>query len=522
MPSARREYGVLALILMGLTVSTVAWTLSDRTPPAWDPSDHMRTAYDYYLPLAKGQYSGFIHEFFRVPHPYAPLFHVMTAVAFLVFHASRLAGIAVNFFSLGVLLFSVHWIGSRLYPASERTTLLEKPALIAALLSVCYPFPAWLIHDAFLDYTLMAAVTVAFAMLIRAGDFHSRKDAVIFGIVAGLGMLVKQTFPFFFILPAAYFLVRGLRRRDRTMVTNLFLAAGIAAAVASVWYIPHMRDVLAIYRVNTAGAVAEHDGPVFGARSLVYYIAVFGDLQVQLPLGFLAVAGITYSIRRRARQDALLHLWILSGVLSFTLLANKDTRYTVPILPAVALLSVSWLDRIRRTPRLIAAATIALWALASFLNAQWPSAKREIRVNVKGLPLYVFAGNTFAFDHAPAMDEAMDDWGVPEIVRTATGRLGVVPNIWQLNPSNVALYIRLNNRAGVSVDSLLDDDAPSRLEQCDYVLARTHLETAERVAPMEVVMDRYLQEHRERFKPAQVFALPLSQQAVLYERIFPK
>lgn len=514
MRSARREYGFLVLILLVLTSSTVAWTLADRTPPAWDPADHIRTAYDFYSPLANGQFSGFYHEFFQASHAYAPLFHFMTAGIFLVFGASRLAGTSVNFVALGVILFSVKWIGGKLHPASAWPG--EWTGWIAALLTVCYHFPAWLIHDAFLDYLLMAMVTFAFAMLLRAGDFHVRKDAVLFGIVAGLGMLTKQTFPFFFVLPAAYLLIRTLLHRDRKAMANLFLAAVITAAIASIWYVPHWNDVIGIYRVNVANA-PEHDGAVFSARSLGYYWVVLCDLQLQLPFSVLFIVGAIYSVRRRARQDWMLYLWILSGILSFTLIANKNTRYTVPILPAVALLSISWLSKSGLKFRSLAGAAITLCALASFFNAQWPSEKRDSRLSVLGQPLYFFAGNIFEFDHRPSVE----DWGVSEVVHSAAGRLGVVPNIWQLNPSNVALYAKLLG-VGVSVDSLLDDAAPVRVDQCDYVLARTHLETAERVAPMEWVIGRYLQERSDRFKPVASFALPHAQEAVLYKAVVLK
>jgi 4-amino-4-deoxy-L-arabinose transferase-like glycosyltransferase len=90
-------------------------------------------------------------------------------------------------------------------PRQPTVLLSVLPALIAA----CYHFSAWLMHDAFLDFPLTAAVTVSFALLIRADDFRVRRYAVAFGVSAGLGLLVKQTFAFF-VLPALYVVIRIL------------------------------------------------------------------------------------------------------------------------------------------------------------------------------------------------------------------------------------------------------------------------------------------------------------------------
>jgi 4-amino-4-deoxy-L-arabinose transferase-like glycosyltransferase len=132
----------------------------------------------------------------------------------------------VLFAGLALLLVSVNWIGGRLFSKSTET---PSPGTIAALLAVCYHFPAWLIHDAFLDYLLMAMVALAFALLLLADGFHVRSRAVLFGAVAGLGMLEKQTFLFFFVLPLAFLGIRALWCRDRRAIMNLSLSMAVMA-----------------------------------------------------------------------------------------------------------------------------------------------------------------------------------------------------------------------------------------------------------------------------------------------------
>src|SRR5262249_31129611 len=140
-------------------------------------------------------------------------------------------------------------------------------AVVAVLIAVCSHFDAWLLHDAFLDYPLTAAVAAGFALLVRAGDFRSTRKAIEFGVAAGLGMLVKQTYAFFFVLPAAYVGLKVLYSRDRRAIGNLVLAGVVVAAVAAIWYWPHFHDVIAIYRENQRAAIDENEAPLFSFDS---------------------------------------------------------------------------------------------------------------------------------------------------------------------------------------------------------------------------------------------------------------
>lgn len=431
---------LLSAIFVTLAASTVAWTLADRTPPSWDPSHHLCAAYDYYRPLGHFDLRGFAREFFQTKHYYAPLVHLITAGFFLIFGASKLSGIAINLLSLAVLLGTVSWIARRLYcnDGDERGTSVNACGLVigalAGLLTASYHFNAWLLHDAFLDYPLIAHIALTFALLLKADRFESRGDAIRFAIAAGLGFWAKQTFGFFFILPGAYVAARVLISRDRRAIVNLLLAGLIIVGIAALWYGPHLQDAIAIYRINQQGAIDEHEPAVFSRDSLTFYWHSLISAQMQMPLGILFGLGLLYSLVRARRESLMLYLWLLSGILIFTLVANKDVRYTVPVLPAAALLSVCWLREFfrtgkrddaaqsssakRRRPLLIVRTVliiaIAGWALVSFFNAQWPAAGQGSYVDTPYFRWWVFGRNYFVYDHRPLGH----DWSIPEIVRT--------------------------------------------------------------------------------------------------------
>ena len=538
---------LLGLIFLTLSISTIAWTLRDQTPPAWDPSDHLRYAYDYYRLLTHADFSGFAREFFSTRHFYAPFVHLVSAAMFLVFGASKLTGIFVNLLSLAAMLWAVSWMSRFLYSKAPDAGLSDASSglrvvtlsVLPALIAASYHFSAWLLHDAFLDYPLTAAVTVSFALLIRAGDFRVPRHALAFGVAAGIGLLVKQTFAFFFVLPALYVVIRVLLTRDRRAILNLALAAVVMIVVASVWYGPHLQDVIAIYRENRQAAVNENEAPLFTFDSNFFYVHALLSMQMQLPLAVIFVAGLVYSLLRCRKQTVMLYLWILSGIACFALVANKDVRYTVPVLPAAALISVCWVRQFK--PRLATlrtalgksvdvlktalVAAIAVCALVSFFNAQWPRAGWGTAIDTPRYRWMVFARNYYGFDHRP-LD---NDWSVPGIVQTLSDHqtrpppvLGVVVNLPYLNPSSVALYARFlaSERAAppmIDVRWVNDLSMIDRLDDCDFVLVRTGLDRADWVASVEREVERLIRSNPDRFVRAAGFPIPLdSAEAVIY------
>lgn len=544
---------LLALIFAVLATSTILWTLRDKTPPAWDPSDHLRYAYDYYRLLAHADFGGFAREFFVTPHFYAPFVHLVSAAVFLLFGASRLTGIFVNLLSLAAMLWAAASISRHLFgDGSAAAANAERSPMsltvLPALLACCYHFNAWLVHDAFLDFPLTAVVAVAFALLIRADEFKVRRHAIAFGVAAGVGMLVKQTFAFFFVMPALLVVFRVLRTRDRRAIVNLGLAALILILVAAIWYAPHVRDVIEIYRENQRAAVSENEAPLFTFDSNFFYIHALISMQLQLPLAILFVTGVVYSLVRCRKESLILHLWLLSGIAIFALVANKDVRYTVPVLPAAAILSTCWLREFKRDGakllkalKLALVAIVAAWALTSFFNAQWPQAGYGTAIDTPRYRWMVFSRNYYGFDHRPLAD----DWGVPDIVRDVAGSdrqesagafsevsrttpvLGVVVNLPYLNPSSVALYSRLlaSGRAApplVEVRWVVEPSMLDRIRECDFLLVRTGLDKAEWVAPVERDVQQLLRDNQDQFVQDASFPIPLKDaEAIIYRRVKP-
>lgn len=550
------DYALLSFIFLIVSASTIAWVETDQTPPPWDPSDHISTAYDYYRYLAHFDFRGFYREFYLQTHYYAPFVHIITAFIFLLTGASKFSAIFINLLSLIVLIITTYSIHKKLLPVN--CNYIHKnsvsPGVFAALTTCCYHFPAWLIHDAFLDYPLMAIVTLAIALLLKSENFTDRKYSITFGIASGLGLLTKQTFAFFLILPTIYTTYKAIRSKKVSSIINLVLATSITLILAGAWYIPHLDDVMEIYRINKEGAINENEAPLFSFMSNVFYLHALLSAQIQLPFALLFISGLVYSLIRLRKEYMLIHLWLLSGLASFALLANKDIRYTVPILPAVAIISVCWLSRSKkgntstdstatstissiRTKsisilRNAIVVTIPILSLLSLFNAQWPRPGAGYYIDTPNFRWMVFARNYYGFDHAPLPD----DWNVPEILKTVAENnktadinqppiLGMTVNLPYFNPSTYTMYSRLlaTERAGpplIKVDSLVSDNARARIKDCQFLLIRTGLKEAEWKAPLEEYAQELVEQEPRIFEKLAAFPIPLpNAEAVLYRRI---
>jgi 4-amino-4-deoxy-L-arabinose transferase-like glycosyltransferase len=500
---------LLAIVFVAYCASTMAWTLLDKTPPSWDPSDHLRWAYDYYSSLAQLNSADFLQELFSSKRPYPPLVHLGTAAVFLALGATRLTGILINLLLMAVLMISVRAIGAEVY--RSRVVRFGRVSFsagaIAALIAVSCHFTAWLIHDAFLDFPLAALVAAGFAALVRANDFSVRSRAVAFGVVAALGLLTKQTFAFFFLLPGLHTLAMVIRSGRRASIVNLAVAFTVAAVLSGIWYVPHFDDVMEIYRVNRMNADVENEAPVFSTASILYYWRVLLGMQMQIPLAIAFLAGSAWSLWRMARRSVTLYLWLAGGILAFTFIANKDARYTVPILPAAALLSVSWIgdSALRQSRQRIGAIVLALSSCVSFANAQWPG------------DWSILPNNYFGFDHRPLAH----DWGIPGALSAVTQDspagnrplVGVTVNLPHLNPSSVAAYARLMAPPGtfgppVNVDWLTSDAALERIEDCEYLIVRSGLESAFDVSPVERGAAAWLAENADAVTVLATLDLP--------------
>jgi hypothetical protein len=231
----------------------------------------------------------------------------------------------------------------------------DTTGVVAALVFGTAPFVVSVALDFQLDLPLAAMVALTLWTLLNTDGFTRRGWAALAGVFFGLGMLTKPSFAVY-AMAAVVVALRRLRRPG--VVLNVALAALIGTLVALPWYGPRAAGIFAQVGARSGKQAAEsgHPDPFTWPGLSFYPTWIVPQMGVVAVL--LLLVGAVIAVRRR--QGIVLVSVIVPFAL-FTLIHNKNLRYTLPILPAAAVLAGLAFDALdSRTRRVVAIALVAI------------------------------------------------------------------------------------------------------------------------------------------------------------------
>lgn len=272
---------------------------------------------------------------------YPPIYHLTTLPFLAIFGYSLSSACLVNLLYLLILVWATYGIGKRLYN--------KLTGLLAAFLVSVYPYIAFMTNSFVIDLALASMVTLGMYLYLRSDEFTKRWPSILFGLVCGVGVLVKWTYGFFLIGPLLYSLWQAIRQRREQpgMLKNTGMSLLIGFVVAWPWYSYNLiKFVRYSIRFSSIGA-NEGDPMILSLSSWLYY----GKnllLQVQPVLLVLFVLGLLVYLITWKRQNKLLFWWLVLPYIILTMIRNKDERYTLPFLAAVSIISCFWLVNIKK------------------------------------------------------------------------------------------------------------------------------------------------------------------------------
>jgi len=289
-------------------------------------------------------------------------------------------------------VFLTWWIGGLLFGR-------EAGRIAAALMGTCLIFSVEA-RIAKIDSTLCAVTLLAQAALARAFMARERSEklspwwAALFWSALGFGILLKG--PVMVLVTGGTILgLIALERRVKWLgLLRPLWGVPLMLLVAAPWYIAiGMATDGAFFRTalgySVAGKIAgthqKHGGPI-GYHALLFTGMFWpGSL-----FGWLA---IPYAwIQRRTPAVRFAIAWIVPAWIVFELSGTKLPHYTLPLLPAFAMLSAAavqqagdakWFGR----PRLLAVAAFFWLVFALVLTIGVPALRLELQQDAAFLPL---------------------------------------------------------------------------------------------------------------------------------------
>ena len=485
-PPARRwrELGwVLALWLLH-GVGNFWWLKVDTRPPYSDMAGHAITT----LRLASWPWrqlvmdGGIVRELLHV-NPYPPFFYV-TTLPFVWFAWPTVdAMLAVNVLYFGLLIFTTYGIG--------RLAVGGRAGLLAAFLVSMYPLIYGLSRQYLADVALTAVTALAVFCLFWSASFQRRWPSLILGVVIGVGVLTKWTFIVFLLGPLAIAVYLTLRHATRARIVNMMLAGVIALVIGLPWFLTNLEPLQAFLEFNrTLAAPKEGEAAIWSAESWIYYLRELTNQQMLLPF-FLLFLGGTGLTLRRCRVNVYLWMlvsWIVVGYVASTLFVNKDTRYTMPYLPALALLSAIGLVQIRQVVvRRVGLVLIVLYALVQYagltigLRHYVAGMPTRIEWKLGALPVALYAEGVHIAD-PPRAEEWQIDAILARVMADATERgvdrpikLLFVPTMASFDAQTFTYAVR-RDRLPMDVSlvtGILTVDSDLVVAQSDYVVTKT-------------------------------------------------
>ncbi|HET7343061.1 MAG TPA: LmeA family phospholipid-binding protein [Methylomirabilota bacterium] len=338
MSDGRREVVTVLIGWLTLALLAAVWMAIDRRPPEWDHANHLERAVLCTRDLRAGDW----HTIFERSSFYPPLATCAAGALGMLLPADAAAGAALVLF-LGVGMFAVYLLA--------RALVSGRAGVAAALLFGAAPFVVFSTLHFQLDLPLASMVALALLLQLASDDFRRLTVAFLVGVVWGLGMLTKPTFALYVAGPALLMLVRGRRQA----LPGAVLATLLAAAVGLPWFGPRLLGLGAQVDARAFAQAAESGHPgVLTLPGLTFYPRWLGYEFGLLALAFV-VAGLVVAAVRR--QTYLL-VAALGPYIVIELIRNKNLRYSLPTLGALAVVAALGLDAL--PPRVRRVAAVAL------------------------------------------------------------------------------------------------------------------------------------------------------------------
>lgn len=269
----------------------------------------------------------------------------------MLFGDGYIIAVMVNVVYIAVIFYALYYIGIKIFD--------RKTAILSVLILSLYPLFFRYSRFFSIDFALLAMVCLSICLLLYADDFQDRKNSILFGVSLGLGMLTKWSFIFFLFGPLLYSAYRiYLSKKNRRPLSskkaarNFLLSLLLGACITAVWYLPALQVFIA--RLKTFIYVFVHNKPsmdsgeaVFGINNISQGFAALINEELSF-LFFLVLCFAVFTYRKMIKEQKIVILWFIIPFCIFSLYFTKESRYMLPALPALALLSAAGLQAISK------------------------------------------------------------------------------------------------------------------------------------------------------------------------------
>lgn len=352
---SKSAYFIIGSIIVFYLINNFIWLRNNLYLSGPDEFHHLTISIDYYRLFAT-HFKSIFHN--PVPHAWIwpPFYYIISGALNLFFGQSYISSVMGNLFYLTILLFSIYFIGIKLFD--------KETGILAVIFISMYPIVFRYSRYFNPEFGLVAMVSLSICFLIYTDYFQSRKISILFGVSFGLGMLTKWSFILFLIGPLIHvFFKAGFFRtkqnvfsRQKMLNFRFFLIPAILLPLF--WYlsapwaalIQAFRSFLLLcthyrYKVVDLGFISQ---PLFQPEKFSEYLWLLINPGISLLFFVIFLVSLLPWIFKSKNKTVLI-LWYIIPYCLLSLSSHKEGRFMLSALPVVALVSAAGLKAISFT-----------------------------------------------------------------------------------------------------------------------------------------------------------------------------
>ena len=377
----------LLAIILWIFGGNLIWMVLDIRPPSYDQGLHLFRTFNYWEAMSSGS-EDWWQDILNVEPFYPPFYHLSLIPLSLIFGFTLDTGVIGNSFYMVIMALSIYGIGKILYTRNA--------GLIAAFLVSCYPIIVSMSREYIISVMLTAMTTLAYYLFLKSENFENKKYSILFSFIYAVGLMVKWTF-FIYTLPAVLAGLWGgkIGFRDRMIqfsyyigmiaallivplfiliigdqrwiplalefllilaliksfprvslsaqkAINLISLSCISILICFPWYAHNLINIL----IGMSKFAFPGFDPEGGNVTWSYYIEIISH-HMGNPLMIIFASTFFYYIFKKGQVNWMVLSWALFPIVVFTFVDNKGLRYTMPTLPAMALVTAVVLTQVK-------------------------------------------------------------------------------------------------------------------------------------------------------------------------------
>ena len=323
--SGTRKYlSTLGGLSLFFIASTALWLHLNRLPPTWDDGFYLTNSLTMFDSLVDGGIPGYARMFLSTWEGKPPLMAALPTPIYLILGRHARFAYGVNLCFMLVLFVALFRLGSKY--ATPRLGLIA--VYVAGTMPMLFGLSRWFL----VEYAMAALVAVAVLCLAQS-------EILWFGIVCGLGWLVKTSFPLYVAAP---FLLWTVTSWPRRAWLRTCLALSPAVLLPLPWYAINYRRAFQI-AIEAGRASLPYYGYA-SASSYFWRLVKEGPALYYAALVTLSIVTVALSRRVPDRKGLATAVVWLVPFMFFVFGPFQEPRYTAPLLPGFALLLAMLLD----------------------------------------------------------------------------------------------------------------------------------------------------------------------------------